>query len=163
MEKRISQAMRSSGHALGVTCSDKAASSSISYRFGAEGAFLYDEGGRSALDFTSGQMSALLGHSHPEIVTTVREGIGRRDHLFSSMLSQPVVALAVGLARLVPQLPKVMLLSTGGEANEAAINPPQWNLTEDAWPSGGFPDGTRREKGPGRNRSGGREDSHEPS
>ena len=78
--------MRSSGHALGVTCSDKAASSSISYRFGAEGAFLYDEGGRSALDFTSGQMSALLGHSHPEIVTTVREGIGRRDHLFSSML-----------------------------------------------------------------------------
>ena len=34
---------------------------------------------------------------------------------------------------------------------------------KDAWPSGGFPDGTRREKGPGRNRSGGREDSHEPS
>jgi 2,2-dialkylglycine decarboxylase (pyruvate) len=87
----------------------------------AEGAFLYDETGRRVLDFTSGQMSAVLGHSHPEIVATVRDGIGRLDHLFSSMLSRPVVDLAEALARLVPQLPKVMLLSTGGEANEAAI------------------------------------------
>ena len=37
----------------------------------AEGAFLYDEAGRRVLDFTSGQMSAVLGHSHPEIVATV--------------------------------------------------------------------------------------------
>ena len=87
----------------------------------AEGAFLYDDAGRRILDFTSGQMSAVLGHSHPEIVATVRDGIGRLDHLFSSMLSRPVVDLAEALARLVPQLPKVMLLSTGGEANEAAI------------------------------------------
>ena len=87
----------------------------------AEGAFLYDDAGRRVLDFTSGQMSAVLGHSHPEIVATVRDGIGRLDHLFSSMLSRPVVDLAEALARLVPQLPKGMLLSTGGEANEAAI------------------------------------------
>src|SRR5689334_24648386 len=86
----------------------------------AECAFLYDAGGRRVLDFTSGQMSAVLGHSHPEIVATVRDDIGRLDHLFSSMLSLPVVDLAEALARLVPQLPKVMLLSTGGEANEAA-------------------------------------------
>jgi len=87
----------------------------------AEGAFLYDKGGRRVLDFTSGQMSAILGHSHPEIVATVREMVGRLDHLFSSMLSEPVVDLAEALARLVPPLPRVMLLSTGGEANEAAI------------------------------------------
>src|SRR3954462_2146867 len=87
----------------------------------AEGAFLYDAAGRRVLDFTSGQMSAVLGHSHPEIVATVRDGIGRLDHLFSSMLSRPVVDLAEALARLVPELPKIMLLSTGGEANEAAI------------------------------------------
>src|SRR5437870_12456996 len=86
----------------------------------AEGAFLYDAAGRRVLDFTSGQMSAVLGHSHPEIVATVRDGIGRLDHLFSSMLSQPGVDLAEALAGLVPQLPKVMLLSTVGEANEAA-------------------------------------------
>src|SRR3984885_13208478 len=87
----------------------------------AEGAFLYDASGRRVLDFTSGQMSAILGHSHPEIVATVREAVGTLDHLFSSMLCEPVVALAEALAELVPDLPKVMLLSTGGEANEAAI------------------------------------------
>src|ERR1700726_2956959 len=41
--------------------------------------------------------------------------------IICSPLSRPVVDLAEALARLVPQLPKVMLLSTGGEANEAAI------------------------------------------
>jgi 2,2-dialkylglycine decarboxylase (pyruvate) len=87
----------------------------------AEGAFLYDVGGRRVLDFTSGQMSAILGHCHPEIVATVRDMVGRLDHLFSSMLSAPVVDLAEALAGLVPDLPRVMLLSTGGESNEAAI------------------------------------------
>lgn len=87
----------------------------------AEGSFLYDAAGRQVLDFTSGQMSAILGHSHPEIVAAIREQAGRLDHLFSSMLSEPVVALAERLASLVPDLPKIMLLSTGGEANEAAI------------------------------------------
>jgi len=87
----------------------------------AEGAFLYDARGRRVLDFTSGQMSAILGHCHPEIVATVREWAGKLDHLFSSMISAPVVDLAEALARLVPSLPKAMLLSTGGEANEAAI------------------------------------------
>jgi 2,2-dialkylglycine decarboxylase (pyruvate) len=37
------------------------------------------------------------------------------------MLSAPVVDLAEALARLVPDLPRVMLLSTGGESNDAAI------------------------------------------
>jgi 2,2-dialkylglycine decarboxylase (pyruvate) len=87
----------------------------------AEGAFLYDAAGRRVLDFTSGQMSAILGHCHPEIVATVREAVGQLDHLFSSMLSAPVVDLAEALARLVPDLPRVVLLSTGGEANDAAI------------------------------------------
>lgn len=87
----------------------------------AEGAFLYDADGRRVLDFTSGQMSAILGHCHPEIVATVRDTVGTLDHLFSSMVSAPVVDLAEALAGLVPALPKVMLLSTGGEANEAAM------------------------------------------
>jgi 2,2-dialkylglycine decarboxylase (pyruvate) len=87
----------------------------------AEGCFVYDAGGRRVLDFTSGQMSAILGHCHPEIVATVREAAGLLDHLFSSMLSAPVVDLAEALAAHVPAQPRVMLLSTGGEANEAAI------------------------------------------
>lgn len=87
----------------------------------ASGSFVFDAAGRRVLDFTSGQMSAILGHCHPEIVATIAAQAGRLDHLFSSMLSPPVVDLAEALARLVPELPKVLLLSTGGEANEAAI------------------------------------------
>lgn len=87
----------------------------------AEGSFVYDTDGKAILDFTSGQMSAVLGHSHPEVVRTVREQIGRLDHLFSGMLSPPVVELSKRLGTIVPGLEKVLLLSTGGESNEAAI------------------------------------------
>ena len=73
------------------------------------------------LDFTSGQMSAVLGHSHPEIVAVVTEMIGRLDHLFSGMLSRPVIDLAETLAALAPGLDRVLLLTTGAESNEAAL------------------------------------------
>jgi len=88
----------------------------------ASGSFVYDRHGRAVLDFTSGQMSAILGHSHPEIVEVVRRNVAQLDHLFSGMLSRPVVDLAAALADLAPQpLQKVLLLSTGAESNEAAI------------------------------------------
>jgi 2,2-dialkylglycine decarboxylase (pyruvate) len=87
----------------------------------AEGVYLYDESGARMLDFTSGQMSSILGHSHPEILATVRDAAGKLDHLFSAMISEPVVALAEKLSEQVPELSKTMLLSTGGEANECAI------------------------------------------
>lgn len=87
----------------------------------AAGSYVYDADGKAILDFTSGQMSAVLGHSHPRIVETVQRQIAELDHLFSGMLSRPVVDLAERLAALVPGLDKVLLLSTGAEANEAAI------------------------------------------
>lgn len=87
----------------------------------AEGSWLYDSSGRRVLDFTSGQMSSVLGHAHPELVETVHSAAGRLDHLFSMMLSRPVVDLAAALAELVPELPRSMFLSTGGESVEAAI------------------------------------------
>lgn len=88
----------------------------------AEGRFVYDADGRAILDFTSGQMSAVLGHCHPEIVAVVNESIGRLDHLFSGMLSRPVVDLATRLASLLPPpLERCLLLSTGAESNEAAL------------------------------------------
>ncbi len=87
----------------------------------AAGAFVEDAAGRQVLDFTSGQMSAILGHSHPEIVAVVTEMIGRLDHLFSGMLSRPVIDLAEILGGLAPGLSKVLLLTTGAESNEAAL------------------------------------------
>ncbi|MBY5571736.1 aspartate aminotransferase family protein [Rhizobium leguminosarum] len=87
----------------------------------AEGSWLYDASGRRVLDFTSGQMSSVLGHAHPELVATIHEAAGRLDHLLSMMVSKPVVDLAEALAELVPELPRSMFLSTGGESVEAAI------------------------------------------
>ena len=88
----------------------------------AQGSFVYDADGRAILDFTSGQMSAVLGHSHPDIVSVVNEYAGKLDHLFSGMLSRPVVELATRLANVTPDgLDRALLLSTGAESNEAAI------------------------------------------
>ena len=88
----------------------------------AAGCYVYDCDGRAILDFTSGQMSAILGHAHPDIVATVGRAVGTLDHLFSGMVSRPLVDLAERLsATLVPPLDKVLLLTTGAEANEAAV------------------------------------------
>lgn len=88
----------------------------------AAGNWFVDADGRRILDFTSGQMSAILGHSHPEIVAVARHYMGELDHLYSSILSRPVVDLAALLARLSPgKLDRVLLVSTGGESNEAAL------------------------------------------
>jgi 2,2-dialkylglycine decarboxylase (pyruvate) len=88
----------------------------------AAGSYVYDEDGAAILDFTSGQMSAVLGHSHPEIVAAVNNAVASLDHLFSGMLSRPVVELATALSATLPDpLRKVLLLTTGAESNEAAL------------------------------------------
>jgi 2,2-dialkylglycine decarboxylase (pyruvate) len=102
----------------------------------AQGSFVYDADGRAVLDFTSGQMSAVLGHCHPEIVEVVSSAIGRLDHLFSGMLSGPVIDLGEALGTLAPGLSKVLLLSTGAESNEAALR--MARLVTGGWEVVGF-------------------------
>src|SRR5882762_4142205 len=88
----------------------------------ASGSYVYDSTGRAILDFTSGQMSAVLGHAHPEIAEVIAESARNLTHLFSGMLSRPVVELATRLAGIAPKgLERSLLLSTGAEANEAAL------------------------------------------
>ncbi|TMV08359.1 aspartate aminotransferase family protein [Arenibacterium halophilum] len=89
---------------------------------GAQGTRVFTRDGRSILDFTSGQMSATLGHGHPEIFEALTKQAESVVHLYSGMLSQPVVGLAEDLCAMTPEgLDRVMFLSTGGEANDAAI------------------------------------------
>jgi 2,2-dialkylglycine decarboxylase (pyruvate) len=102
----------------------------------AQGSFVYDATGRAVLDFTSGQMSAVLGHCHPDIVEVVSSAIGRLDHLFSGMLSGPVIELGEALGTLAPGLSKVLLLSTGAESNEAALR--MARLVTGGWEVVGF-------------------------
>ena len=88
----------------------------------AAGSWLTTEDGRRILDFTSGQMCATLGHGHPAILEAMREASGRVVHLFSGFLSRDVTELARELMAVLPEpLTRAMFLSTGGEANEAAL------------------------------------------
>ncbi|MGH7159838.1 MAG: aspartate aminotransferase family protein [Acetobacteraceae bacterium] len=88
----------------------------------ARGALIWDTAGREIIDFTSGQMCATLGHNHPDIVAAIGEACEDALHLFSGMLSPPVVELSRRLAALLPpHLSKALFLSTGAEANEAAL------------------------------------------
>lgn len=102
----------------------------------AAGSYVYDATGRAMLDFTSGQMSSILGHSHPAIVEVVQQMVGRLDHLFSGMLSRPVIDLAEALGSLAPGLDRVLLLTTGAESNEAALR--MSRLVTGGWEIVGF-------------------------
>ncbi len=89
---------------------------------GSKGLHVYTANGHRVLDWTSGQMSCLIGHGHPEIVRTIHDHAENLDHLFSGMLSPPVIKLAKRLTSVLPEgLDKAFFLSTGGESNEAAI------------------------------------------
>ena len=88
----------------------------------AKGSYIYDDGGRAILDFTSGQMSSVLGHGHPEIVAVIHDMAANLDHLHGGFLSDPVIAFADALTEMLPAgLDRVLPLSTGGESNEAAL------------------------------------------
>jgi 2,2-dialkylglycine decarboxylase (pyruvate) len=88
----------------------------------AQGCYVWDATGKRILDFTSGQMCATVGHSHPNIVAAIKKSCDNALHLFSGMIPRSVVQLADKLAKIVPRpLSKSLLLSTGSESNEAAI------------------------------------------
>jgi len=88
----------------------------------ADGSWLETSDGRRILDFTSGQMCATLGHGHPAILEAMSDAGERVVHLFSGFLSRDVTELARELMAVLPEpLARAMFLSTGGEANEAAL------------------------------------------
>jgi 2,2-dialkylglycine decarboxylase (pyruvate) len=88
----------------------------------AKGAFLTTVDDRRLLDFASGQMSTILGHSHPEITDVIQKQAVELVHLYSQLLSPPVIHLAAKLAEIAPgKLQRSVLLSTGSESNEAAL------------------------------------------
>ncbi|HEV8552076.1 MAG TPA: aspartate aminotransferase family protein [Casimicrobiaceae bacterium] len=88
----------------------------------AQGCYVWDSTGKKVLDFTSGQMCATVGHSHPNIVAAIKKSCDTALHLFSGMIPRSVVQLADALSKIVPKpLRKSLMLNTGSESNEAAI------------------------------------------
>jgi len=86
------------------------------------GTTVTDDEGREILDFTSGQMCATLGHSHPAIVKAIQMGAGNAIHLFSGMIPEAVARLGQKLAEWLPKpLTRSLFVNTGSESNEAAL------------------------------------------
>jgi 2,2-dialkylglycine decarboxylase (pyruvate) len=81
-----------------------------------------DQDGRRYLDLGCGQMGSLLGHGHPKLVERLIDQMRRQMHSGADLLSPPVFEAAAKLAEIAPKgLRRSLLLSTGSEANEAAI------------------------------------------
>src|SRR4051812_1734863 len=88
----------------------------------ASGSFLELQDGSRVLDFTTGQICATIGHSHPRVVEAIERACREVMHLNSWSLSPPVLSLAERLVATLPEpLERTMFLSTGAEANEAAL------------------------------------------
>ncbi len=85
-----------------------------------EGCRVWDQEGRSYLDFLAGIAVTALGHSHPRVVQAIREQAGKILHTSNLYLIEPQIALA---EQLIDHsfAQKVFFCNSGTEANEAAI------------------------------------------
>jgi len=88
----------------------------------AKGCSITDENGKDYLDFASGQHCAILGHNHPSLLKALNKQSQDAIHLGTTFLSRPVLDASKKISQIAPNgLDKVVLLSTGAEANECAL------------------------------------------
>jgi acetylornithine aminotransferase len=62
-----------------------------------EGAVVWDENGKSYLDFLGGIAVNVLGHAHPAIVEALRRQVATLGHVSNYFVAEPTVALAEAL------------------------------------------------------------------
>jgi len=87
-----------------------------------KGVEVWDVEGKKYLDFESGQMAMVAGHSHPVVLERIREQIELLMQNSIRVLNVPRVQLAKKLSEIVPDpLAKSFFLSTGSESVEAAL------------------------------------------
>lgn len=85
-----------------------------------EGNYLYDENGKQYLDLFAGLAVNIVGHSHPEIVQTLKEQGEKFLHISNIYLNKPAIRLAKTLVDHTIG-GKVFFANSGAEATEAAI------------------------------------------
>ena len=88
----------------------------------ADGAEIFDSGGKAYLDFNSGQMCSALGHNNPRVTAAVRDGLGRLTHASSVYFNAPQLRLAARLAETFDApLSRSLFIQSGADSNEAAV------------------------------------------
>lgn len=86
-----------------------------------EGAVVWDESGKSYVDFLGGIAVNLLGHAHPAVVEAVSRQIATLGHISNFFVAEPTVALAEALLARAGRPGRVVFGNSGAEANEAAF------------------------------------------
>jgi acetylornithine/succinyldiaminopimelate/putrescine aminotransferase len=83
---------------------------------------VFDEDGRSYLDFYGGHAVALTGHCHPRVVAALREQAGRLLFYSNVVFNDTRARALASLAAAMPSgMSRAFLCNSGSEANEAAI------------------------------------------
>ena len=85
----------------------------------AEGARIYDEDGRSYIDYVSSWGPMILGHNHPEVRAAVEEAV--QDGLSFGAPTRREVEMAQLMVELVPNIEMVRMVNSGTEAVMSAI------------------------------------------
>jgi 2,2-dialkylglycine decarboxylase (pyruvate) len=89
---------------------------------GGQGCFLIDAEGQRILDLAAGQFCSILGHSHAGFISRLQDQVSKLIHIGDQYVSPIILEAAAQLASRAPgDLTKVVLLSTGSEANECAM------------------------------------------
>jgi adenosylmethionine---8-amino-7-oxononanoate aminotransferase len=89
----------------------------------AEGAYLYDDGGRRIFDAISSWWVTLHGHAHPVIAAAIGRQACTLEHvIFAGFTHEPAVRLAAALAGVLPPgLTRVFFSDDGSTAVEVAL------------------------------------------
>lgn len=88
----------------------------------ARGLEVFDTAGQRFLDFFGGILTVSVGHSHPTVVSAIREQLDRMTHTSTLYITSAMVELAQKLAAMTPgTLRQSFFTSSGTEANETAV------------------------------------------
>lgn len=85
----------------------------------AEGAYVWDENDTRYIDYVGSWGPAIVGHAHPEVVEAVREAA--LTGLSFGAPTEGEIAIAEEIAKIVPSVEQVRLVSSGTEATMTAI------------------------------------------
>ena len=85
----------------------------------AQGAYVWDENDMRYIDYVGSWGPAIVGHAHPEVVEAVREAALGGLSFGAPTAAETVIAEEI--AKLVPSVERVRLVSSGTEATMSAI------------------------------------------
>lgn len=88
----------------------------------AKNTLVYDVNGKEYIDFTCGQMCAVLGHNHPKIINAIMESCKTIIHSNNNIYNVKEIELAKKLCEICPEpLKKAFFLLSGADSNDAAM------------------------------------------